>query len=140
MLDARYQKLTSHNQNDVFYIKLISRNRDKVCNWKLISHDHGRICYQKPMLTIQRQSFMHFSRENDENEAYNLFRILYLRYNIPPLPFLFSCCLKLLQNRPTDLRWATIVVVMQITVAKAQNKLQQHFACYQLAHYLVAHY
>ena len=29
--------------------------------------------------------------------------------------------------------------LMQITVAKAKIKLQQYFACYQLAHYLVAH-
>ena len=56
---------------------------------------------------------MHFSRENDENQAYNLFQILYPRYNIPPLPFLFSYCLKLPQNRPTDLRWATIVAKSQ---------------------------
>ena len=76
------------------------------------------------MLTIQRQRFLDFFRENDENQAFNLFQILYPRYNIPPLPILSSCCLKLLQNRPTDLRWATVVVVMRITVAKAKNKLQ----------------
>ena len=46
--------------------------------------------------------------------------------------------LKLLPNRPSDLRWATIVVVTQITVVKAINELQQYFACYQLAHYLLS--
>ena len=33
--------------------------------------------------------------------------------------------LKLLQYRPADLRCATIVVAMQITVVIAKNKLQQ---------------
>ena len=63
-------------------------------------------------------------------------------YNIPPLLFPQSTVvlLKLLQYRPPDLRWATIVVVMQITVVKAKSKLQKYFACYLLAHYLVAHY
>ena len=54
---------------------------------------------------------MHFSRENDENQAYNLFSILYPRYNILPLPFLFSCFLKLLQNRPTDLKWTSLLLL-----------------------------
>ena len=56
------------------------------------------------------------------------------------LSFTTVVLLKLLQNRPSDQRWATIVVVIQITVVKAKNKLQQYFACYELAHYLVAHY
>ena len=71
--------------------------------------------------------------------------ILSPRYNIPPLPFSLSfptvVLLKLLQYSPADLRWATIVVVMQITAVKAKIKLQQHFACHELAHhYLVTHY
>ena len=70
--------------------------------------------------------------------------ILSPRYNIPPLPFSLSfptvVLLKLLQYRPADRRWAAIVVVMQITVVKAKIKLQQHFVCYQLAHYFVTHY
>ena len=67
--------------------------------------------------------------------------ILSLCYNIPPLPsFPTVVLLKLSQYRPPDLRWATIVVVMQITVVKAKSKLQQYFACYQLAHYLVTNY
>ena len=70
--------------------------------------------------------------------------ILLLRYIIPPLPFSLSfptvVLLKLLQYRPADLRLATIVVVMQITVVEAKIKIQQYFACYQLAHYLVTHY
>ena len=52
--------------------------------------------------------------------------ILSPRYNIPPLPFSLSfptvVLLKLLQYRPADLRWATIVVVMQLTVIKAKIK------------------
>ena len=70
--------------------------------------------------------------------------ILSLRYIISPLPFCLSfptvVLLKLLLYRPADLRWATIVVVMHTTVAKAKIKLQQHFACYEFAPYLVMHY
>ena len=75
-------------------------------------------------------------QRNDENQSYNFIPL----YNIPQLPFSISfptvVLLKLLQYRPADRRWAAIVVVMQITVAKAKIKLQQHFACYELDHYL----
>ena len=83
---------------------------------------------------------MHSPRENDENQAYNFISdfIPAVQYSTTAFPTVVL--LKLLQNTPSGLRWATIVVVMQITVVKAKNKLQQYFACYQLAHYLVAHY
>ena len=66
---------------------------------------------------------------------YPLVTIFHLYLSFPTVVLL-----KLLQYRPSDLRWTTIIVVMQITVVKAKSKLQQYFACYQLAHYLVAHY
>ena len=113
----------------VFANKLISRNRNQLYYQKLISHDPNRNCYRKPMPTIHRQMIK------------VKLTILSLCYNIPALPFFSTVVLlKLSQYRPPDLRWATIVVVMQITAVKAKRKLQQYFACYQLAHYLVANY
>ena len=92
------------------------------------------------MPTIQMQSCMRSIREMMNTKV----SILSPRYNISPLPFSLSfptvVLLKILQYWPPDLRWATIVVVMQITVVKAKIKLQQHFACNELAHYLVTHY
>ena len=136
--DVFTRKLTSHNLNDVCHPKLISCNRNRVYYCKLVLHGPNRICYRKSMPAIQRQSFVHSLRENAENQTYNC--ILSACCNIPPLPFFTVVLLKLLQYRPSELRWATIAVDMQIDDVKAKSKLQQYFACYQLAYYLVAHY
>ena len=72
---------------------------------------------------------MHSTRENDENQTYNyiLFSPHVTMFHLY-LSFPTVVLLKLLQNRPSDLRWATIVVIMQLTVVKAKIKLQ-HLPC-----------
>ena len=62
--------------------------------------------------------------------------ILSLCYNIPPLPSFPTVDL----NYRNAGHQTSDGQSMQIAVVKAKSELQQYFACYQLAHYLVANY
>ena len=147
-LDARYQKSTSYlmfslvNRHRITKTVFANRNWYRVIATNFIIGNQ----YRMILIAIAIENQCPQSRGkvlcalSEKWWKWNLqfYPLVTIFHHNLSFPTVFK--LKLLQYRPPDLRWATIVVVMQITVVKAKSKLQQNFACYQFAHYLVANY